>query len=148
MHSDIHTTQSLPMTTDSAHPVHTATTRTPHSKESTMNTLSHHDFSLRTDRTLAEAYRGVATAHPVFCVLTTSPLDLCEEEPGRAPDGVSDEELLRTFDERGALTDLVQALYPDATPAQQRRAYANLAQRRARLARTLRRTRRAACDWR
>jgi hypothetical protein len=122
-----------------------------------MNTLSHRVPPLRTGRSLAALDAAAQQSSEVVVAsdATTfpapepaSPPHLSEEPPGRAPDGVSDEELLRTFDERGALTELVQALYPDATPAQQHRAYAHLAQRRARLARTLRRTRRAACDWR
>jgi len=65
--------------------------------------------------------------------------------PGRTVrDGVSDQDLLRTLGERGALVDLVGALHDGATERAQRNVYAVLVRRRARLARNARRRRLAA----
>jgi hypothetical protein len=77
----------------------------------------------------------------VFAVRETVPLeDLMAIR--RTDQAISDATLLATFGEHGALTDLVQAHYPDVSAVVRRTLYGRLAQRRARLARVERRTRR------
>jgi hypothetical protein len=65
---------------------------------------------------------------------------VCEELSmgSKVTGDISDEDLLQTFTEHGALIDLVHAHYPDLPAADQTRVYNKLLQRRAKLGRLVR----------
>jgi hypothetical protein len=121
-----------------------------------------HAPSISTElRTLAErrlAAVRVAQREWREVVLMGDMSSFADSEPAEEPDlpatkrglergasrSVSDAELLRTYGEHGALTDLVDEVFAGASEQDARRGYDRLKTRRARLAKHLRRSRRAA----